>query len=1348
MKRVAICAALAAAALAGQTPAPFSIETFFSQNSVVNAGGGLTTPSGTAVDGAGNLYISDIAEARVYRRTAAGGLSVFAGSGTPGFSGDGGPAVTAQLQSPAGLALDGAGNLFIADDVRVRRVDVNGIITTVAGNGLTGNFYTDGQLATQVALNSINYTIAVDGSGNLYIPYSPGKIMRVNTAGVVSTAVGIAGDASMLNPVAVATDSAGNIFAGAVDGMYRKAPGAASVKIASYTISGYYDVGAHLSRGVCYYTSFQIKCISAAGQTTVLTGTGFPGLSGDNGPAAAAAINYARGLSFDASGNLFFGDSLNSRVRKITTGNIISTVVKGSLLPTVGFVKHVARDASGNVFVSDENAHVVWRVTPAGVPAVYAGTGTGGWSGDGGLATDSSLFAPHGLAVDATGRLYITELGTHRVRVVGTDGVIQTVAGTGTFGFSGDGGQGKNAALNTPTGVAVDGAGNVFIADAYNNRIRQVSPNGVITTVLGGGPNSGFNSGVSLGDGGPASAALVNDARFVAANLAGDVFVADGARVRKFRPGGTITTVAGNGGCADFGDGGLATAAPLCYVQGLTVDNSGELYISSRYRVRRVDSAGYITTVAGTAVTGLSGDGGPAVDAQLSFPWGIALDGAGGFYVGDVVNQRVRRVHGGTRCTVRLSANAIAIGPGSNNGSLSITTSPACAFTVAADVSWIHPSGSPTVSYAVDTNLGAAARGGSIQVTGGGGRAAFQIHQSGATCQYSLNPTLVNAQSYATLNTVEIVQTPASCAAYQASSSVPWLTVTGPPISSNTSFLEYSIAPNLAPQLRSGVLTVGTRQLTVLQAGGPVSISQPAPGSTIAGGRATFQWTGPTSATYRYEVGTAPGLSNLGSGFTGSLQATVNGLPENGATIYFRLWYNATGSYQGPIDAAYTGLSCTQTISPVTVGFAQAGGSGSFNVSSPSLCAWQATATAGWLHVTGVVSEGGSTGSAGNGQGVVSYTVDANAGTGLRTGGIGVGTGLFTVKQSNTNVVPAVVQTPRDFRALGRSDVLLYNSSTGDGYTGLSDGAGGFGYIYQAYLTGFTHLRSGNFYTGDAKSGMAVYNRNNGFGYIGASDGAGRFTYGSLFWSPGYDSVATGDLNGDGLTDVVLRMNDGTAYTGLSNGNGTFTYKYRLVSPGYTHMFVADFSGDGLADVFLYRNTDGLAHLGVSNGAGDFTFHAVTIDAVFDHLEVGDVNGDGKADVLFYYAGNGVAKLGLGTGTGFTFKTMSWTPGFTAVRLFDFNGDGKSDVALYDGVNANGYLGLGDAAGNFAMSGLYFGPGWDRIIMQDLNGDGKADVMVYKSTDGIMYTGLSSGNPAAPFTFRVGLWGPGKLLAQ
>ena len=522
---------------------------------------------------------------------------------------------------------------------------------------------------------------------------------------------------------------------------------------------------------------------------------------------------------------------------------------------------------------------------------------------------------------------------------------------------------------------------------------------------------------------------------------------------------------------------------------------------------------------------------------------------------------------------------------------------------------------------------------------------------------------------------------------------------------------------------------------------GAVSNPSPANGATGIGVNAGLSWS-PGSGATSYDVyfGTAaapPFAGNTAS--TGYSQGQMN----SSTTYYWRVvskngggsTTSATWSFTTqaglpaapvlvlPADGATTGIAPAMS-------WNTAAGATSYDVYfGTSASPPYVTNTAGTSYSPGTLSAGAT----------YYWRVAARNGAGSTTSG---------VRWFRTAAAVAPSNAPRDFRALGRSDVLLYSPSTGDGYTGLSDGAGGFSYTYQAYLAGFTHLRSGRFFAGDGRWGMAVYNRNNGFGYIGASDGAGRFTYGSLFWSPGYDSVATGDLNGDGLTDVVLRMNDGTAYTGLSNGNGTFTYRYRLVSPGYTHMFVADFSGDGRADLLLYRNTDGLAHLGISDGSGDFTFVNVAIDAAFDHVEVGDVNGDGKTDVLFYYSGNGVAKFGLATGTGFTFRTMSWTPGFTAVRLFDFNGDGKSDVALYNGVNANGYLGIADASANFSMSGLYFGPAWDRIVTQDLNGDGKVDVMVYKSTDGIMYTGISSGNPAAPFTFRVGLWGPGKALAQ
>ncbi|MEO8026645.1 MAG: BACON domain-containing carbohydrate-binding protein [Bryobacteraceae bacterium] len=874
----------------------------FSINTVFPPAGGLgnnslTSPNGLAVDGAGGLYIVDTLSNRIFHRTSGGTLTVVAGTGFAGFSGDAGPATGAQLNQPSGLARDSAGNLYVADSGsnRIRKITTGGVISTVAGNGSISDIFAEGDPADQVGIGFYPQSVAVDSGGNLYLP-SAGRsaILKVNTSGAISTYVSAAPGGATLSPAAVAIDVDGSLLIGTVNGIVRKPVGGAVVSVSNFTLSGSYSISADAARGVCYHTLSMVKCVSSGGQTTDVASAGF--------------VTF---ILFDGAGNLLFSDPSTARVVKLAPGGAVSTVYQGMTSPEVKLPKRVAVGPDGSLYISDESGHAVWRLAPDGTASVFAGTGNAGFGADSIPATQSQLLAPGGVAVDSDGKVYIAEIGAHRVRMVSTDGVIHTVAGTQTAGYSGDGSSAAFATLNSPMDVAVDAQGNLFIADTYNNRIRRVAKvGGVITTVAGSGPMAGFDSGLAAGDGADAVAAQLNNPTAVAIGPYGDVFVADSRRVRRFQVGGTISTIAGNGRCGDQGDGGPATGLSICVVYGLTLDPANNLYVSTGVFVRRIDPSGGTTIVAGAGASGSTADGDLAVASKI-FAWGIAVDASGNLYLAESNDKQVRKVIGGTRCAVALSDFARAIGSGADTGSLLATPGSSCAYSASSDTSWLHidsgstGGGATTLSYAVDASLGSSFRSGAIRITVPGAYASFYVFQAGAACQLSLSATAFSTDASANSTYVLLTQTPSNCAAYTTAIDQPWLTTFTPPVSGGGPSAGVNIANNPTSQSRTGTLTISGQTFTVMQSASPVNIISPAPGSALSGAT-SVQWSTGPADMFRYEIATSPGLADLGSGFTTSGSASLSNLPQAGATVYFRLWHRIAGLWRpAPLDVSY-----------------------------------------------------------------------------------------------------------------------------------------------------------------------------------------------------------------------------------------------------------------------------------------------------------------------------------------------------------------------------------------------------------------------------------------------------------
>jgi sugar lactone lactonase YvrE len=355
----------------------------------------------------------------------------------------------------------------------------------------------------------------------------------------------------------------------------------------------------------------------APGTIITVAGNGIQGFGGDGRPATTARLNTAEGIAVDKAGNLYIPE-LND-IRKVEAATGLITTVAGS-----------------------GSSDAIRGLTPS--------FDSGGFGGDGGPAVRALLHGSQHVGVDAVGNLYIGEYLNHRVRKVDTQGIITTVVGTGKEGFAGDGGPATAAQIAGPQSVVADRAGNLYVSDNRNHRVRKVDSSGIITTVAGGGKDA-------VTDGAAATAVALNRPKELAVDGAGNLFIGDGAlnRIFKVSPSGKISIVAGTGTAGFSGDGGPAAAAQISSSwPGMAVDSAGNLFFAdfANHRIRKVSPDGTISTVAGSGpaspgvIGSFAGDGGPATAARLWHPWGVAIDAAGNLLIGDADNRRVRKVIG------------------------------------------------------------------------------------------------------------------------------------------------------------------------------------------------------------------------------------------------------------------------------------------------------------------------------------------------------------------------------------------------------------------------------------------------------------------------------------------------------------------------------------------------------------------------------------------------------------------------------------------------------------------------------------------------------------------------------
>lgn len=588
-----------------------------SESPLSNGIQGLTT------NAAGDLFLADGLTHQIRQVNGETGLiTTVAGTGFHGFSGDASSALSAQLNTPQSLAIDSQGNLFIADQLnnRVRKIEaLTGTITTVAGGGMKS----EENIPATEALLSVN-RVAIDQSDNLFISgFLSGLIHRVDAqSGLITHIAGTgnlqySGDGGPalqagLSPTGLAFDSSGNLY-------------------------------------VVDEFNHRIRRIDAqTGVITTVAGTGKADFGGDGGPATSASLNRPKDIAFDSNGNLYLADALNNRIRRIDaqTGLIRTVAGEGTASfagdgqpATQAMLFHpsgITLDGNGNLFISDQINARIRRVdnitgiitTIAGGPTLPRET----------LATNAFI-VPTYLTIDSSENLLFGDIANFQVMQLNMQAnQLSQVAGNGQNGTSGDGGPALEAGI-FPASICRDGKGHLLIADGVT--IRKVDSQSGIIKHCAGIEDGGFS-----GDGGPAKKAGMTPYHLTV-DKAGNIYLSEFTRIRKINAKTkTITTLAGNGKFEYTGDGGPATRAGIARPHQIAFDQAGNVLFAdtSNHCIRRIDAkTGIISTIAGTGVNGLSGDGGPAVQAALFSPTGLAIDPSGNVFIGDGNNQ-IRRI--------------------------------------------------------------------------------------------------------------------------------------------------------------------------------------------------------------------------------------------------------------------------------------------------------------------------------------------------------------------------------------------------------------------------------------------------------------------------------------------------------------------------------------------------------------------------------------------------------------------------------------------------------------------------------------------------------------------------------
>lgn len=596
---------------------------------------------------------------------------VVAGVGSAlGFYGDGGQATSAGLSGPGGIAADSQGNLFIIDrhNRRMRKVTPAGVISTVVGGGPERS---PGHTGPVAAASLTPLEVTVDNHDNVYFTADQ-MVWRMDPTGGISAVAGGGSAHALIDgqpalgaqvgwPVGLTVDTAGNLYMAEDDLIWRITPEGIARAVRQWlpgtstfrdwTRPG--DLQERPDGTLLVLEPTQVLAVDGDGNTRVVVGNGTHGSGGDGGAATDAQLSNPTGLDVDSSGNLFIANGVLRRVS--SAGTITSVTARGYptapwegkpaveteiLTPT-----SVATGPQGAFYLYESELGRIRKVDAAGLMTTVAGGASAIAVAADGVPAASAVIVESTLTVSPNGTLYLASGG--QVFRVDADGILRLVAGAprvpcyyGADCSKGDGGPATAAQIG-PSGLAVAADGTLYIAEADTNRIRRVDLSGIITTIAGG-PRYGFS-----GDGGPAKQAQLRSPAGIQVDRWGNVYFADrmNSRVRKIDVAGVITTVAGTESGVSAGDGGLATAAGLSPT-GIALDPSGRLFVTDEKRVRMVDTDGRISTVAGKGSFGLWGDGGMAVEAGLTNPAALTIDSHGDLLIADGGNRRIRKVTG------------------------------------------------------------------------------------------------------------------------------------------------------------------------------------------------------------------------------------------------------------------------------------------------------------------------------------------------------------------------------------------------------------------------------------------------------------------------------------------------------------------------------------------------------------------------------------------------------------------------------------------------------------------------------------------------------------------------------